>query len=148
VALEEVLLQLDVRDQLERYNRAHSENWRKTTPAFQVLHRCALAGNWPEFYKTFRPNPRGKQVDCSMRCSPFTASGTIYARERCSHLESQTLRIGRPHYSDGGGSCSCTSAEDPQHVSYEQDQQYGAQANARTAALTPAAMAVEPSATS
>jgi hypothetical protein len=28
-ALEELLLQLDVPDQLERYNRAHAENWRK-----------------------------------------------------------------------------------------------------------------------
>jgi hypothetical protein len=56
-ALEEVLLQLDVPDQLERYNRAHAENWRKMTPAFQVLHRCALACNWPELYKTLRPDP-------------------------------------------------------------------------------------------
>jgi hypothetical protein len=35
--------------------------------------------------------------------------------------------------------------EDPQHVGYEEDQQYGAQPYARTPTITPAAMAVEPS---
>ena len=37
------------------------------------------------------------------------------------------------------------SVEDPQQVSYEEDQQYGAQSYARTPARTPAAMAVVPS---
>jgi hypothetical protein len=54
---------------------------------------------------------------------------------------------GETHDLDAIASRSCTSVEDPQHVSYEQDQQYGAQSYARTAPVTPAAMAVEPSAT-
>jgi hypothetical protein len=37
------------------------------------------------------------------------------------------------------------SVEDPQHVGYEEDQQYGAQPYARTPTITPAAMAVVPS---
>ena len=37
------------------------------------------------------------------------------------------------------------SVEHPQHVGYEEDQQYGSQPYARTAAITPAAMAVVPS---
>ena len=37
------------------------------------------------------------------------------------------------------------SVEDPQHVGYEEDQQYGAQADASTSTITPAAMAVVPS---
>ena len=37
------------------------------------------------------------------------------------------------------------SVEDPQHVGYEEDQQYGAQPHARTPTITPAAMAVVPS---
>ena len=35
--------------------------------------------------------------------------------------------------------------EDSQHVRYEEDQQYGAQPDARTSTITPAAMAVVPS---
>jgi hypothetical protein len=35
--------------------------------------------------------------------------------------------------------------EDSQHVGYEEDQQYGAQADASTSTITPAAMAVVPS---
>jgi hypothetical protein len=54
-AFEEALLQLDVPDLRGRYNRAHSENSRTMSPAFQVVHRGALAGNWSEFYKTLRP---------------------------------------------------------------------------------------------
>ena len=50
-------------------------------------------------------------------------------------------------HSDGGGFCSCTSMEDPQYVGYEQNQQYGAQSHTRTAAVTPAAVAVEPAPT-
>jgi hypothetical protein len=37
------------------------------------------------------------------------------------------------------------SVEHPQHVGYEEDQQYGAQPYARTPTITPAAMAVVPS---
>ena len=37
------------------------------------------------------------------------------------------------------------SVEDPQHEGYEKDQQYGAQPYARTAAVSPAAMAIVPS---
>jgi hypothetical protein len=37
---------------------------------------------------------------------------------------------------------SFASVEDPQHVGYEEDQQYGAQPYARTPTITPAAMAV------
>jgi hypothetical protein len=37
------------------------------------------------------------------------------------------------------------SVEDPQHIDYEQNQQYGAQPYACTPAITPAAMAVVPS---
>ena len=42
---------------------------------------------------------------------------------------------------------SFASVEHPQHVGYEEDQQYGAQPYARTPTITPAAMAVVPSAT-
>jgi hypothetical protein len=86
------------------------------------------------------------------------------------HLERPNIRNRHGH----SGSCSClplnilstfvisyaansswfaaccagsASVEGPQHVSYEQDQQYGAQSYARTAAVTPTAMAVEPSTT-
>jgi hypothetical protein len=40
---------------------------------------------------------------------------------------------------------SFASVEDPQHVGYEENQQYGAQPYARTPTITPAAMAVVPS---
>jgi hypothetical protein len=37
------------------------------------------------------------------------------------------------------------SVEDPQHVGYEEDQQYGAQPYARTPTIAPPTMAVVPS---
>jgi hypothetical protein len=37
------------------------------------------------------------------------------------------------------------SVEDPQHVGYEEDQQYGAKPYARAPTIAPAAMAIVPS---